>query len=139
MPSGFIISSFHKRKRTEVTEHGKDLYDLGKVFMFWRNLTLFLKQFLPGLPRLGDFSFPLCIGLRLPEDEEIAEVGLFPISDILALGFAALVVGMGVMKGTVEARVEVAPAVETCSASRNPIGPIDLLSTPVAYFHDSPF
>ena len=138
MPSGFIISSFHKRKRTEVTEHGKDLNDLGKVFMFWRNLTLFLKQFLQGLPRLGDFFFLLSPSLRLPEDEEIAEVGLFPISDILALGLVALVVGMGVMKGTVEARVEVAPAVETCSASRNPIGPIDLLSTPVAYSHYTP-
>ncbi len=98
----------------------------------------FLKQFLPGFPRLGNFFFPLSAGLRFPEGEEVAEVGLFPVRDVLTLGFAALIVGMGVVKGTVEAGMEVGAAVRACSGSRNPIGNIELLSTPVAYFHGSP-
>jgi hypothetical protein len=100
--------------------------------------TLLLKQFLPGFPGLGDLFLSFSIGLRSPEGEEIAEVGLFSIRDVFALGLAALIVGMGIIKGTVEAGMEVAPAVGACSASLNPFIPIELLSTPVAYLHDSP-
>ena len=100
----------------------------GSAFLF--------KQLLPGFPGLGDLFLPFSSGLRSPEGEEVAEVGFFPVRDIVALGFAALIVGMGVIKGTVETGMEVAPAVGACSASLNPISPIELLSTPVAYFHD---
>ena len=99
---------------------------------------LLLKQFLPGFPGLGDLIFLFSARFRFPEGEEVAEVGLFPIRDILALGLAALIVGMGVVKGTVEAGMEVGAAVRACSGSRNPIGNIELLSTPVAYLHGSP-
>ena len=101
-------------------------------------MKLLFKQFLPGFPRVGSLLLLLSIGLRFPEGEEVAEVGLFPVRDILALGLAALIVGRGVIKGTVEAGMEVAPAVGACSASLNPIGRIEFLFTPVAYFHDSP-
>jgi hypothetical protein len=101
-----------------------------------RRSTRLLEQFLPGLSRFGDFFFPFSTGPRPPKGEEVAEVGLFPVRDILALWLPALIMSIGVVEGAVEATMEVDPAVRARKGSRNPIGSIELLSTPVARFHD---
>jgi hypothetical protein len=102
-----------------------------------RSSTRLLKQFLPGLSRFGDLSFPFPVGHRFPKGEEVAEIGLFPVRDILALGLAALIMGMGVIEGAVEATMKVDPAMRACCGSRDLVSPVELLSTPVARFHDA--
>ena len=65
------------------------------------NIILLFKQLLPSLSRFGDLLFPFSAGPRFPKGEEVAEVGLFPVRDILALGLVALIVGMGVVEDAV--------------------------------------